>query len=1077
MTTTDETLPLGLYEHLKSASLMGRAIPEGAQWQEEILKKDDYNIPELLTQFFATQLAPALESLKTPADQVELVNRMMALLPQEADEQNDSLLTDDHSNVIQMRELALTNTKTTRPDIPLSDVALMTNTSKDLNLNTEIQKELESADRVDLLCSFLKMSGVNSLSEQLKAIKNRGIPFRIITTTYMGVTDRKAIDRLVKEYGAEVKISYQGDSTRLHAKAWLFHRNTGMSTGYVGSSNLSSAALTDGLEWNVRISSPITPGLIRQFEGLFESYWKSGDFTLYTATDQEKQELDTALAKADITGRKSKGLEYDIDSSLLDVHPFPHQVRMLEEMQNARSKGRHRNLAVAATGTGKTVFSALDYRRLCEQSGKKLKLLFIAHRKEILDQARRTFGDVMLKGNFGELLTGGIKPEYNEAVFATIQTLSGAALENYVPDYFDVIIMDECHHIEAASWDKVFNYFEPREFIGLTATPEREDGVNIADKYFGGYVATSIRLWDALEDNLLVPFQYFGIADGTDLRRVNVRGGRYDETDLEKRYTDHKDAERRLRIIVKELREKVDNPLRMKALGFCVSVKHAKYMAQKFNEIGLPAACLVGADSAERRAKVMGNLADDNHELTTIFTVDLFNEGVDIPNIDTLLMLRPTQSLTLFLQQLGRGLRRAPLKSVLTVLDFVGHQNKNFMIHSKYRAFAQNGVLTERDIDTPQLPAGCYFSLDEVTQKQVIQKIRESLDPSKKALITRVKEYLERVQYSEHPTVDIRPTLINFLDNYGMEPQHIYGRSTRFSLPGVTKPVSTTWASLQAATGLRPDLLVSFSNAVSVEVNKRTKALTHVHDTFRINAYLELLNTDILEQDMTDEQRRHAWMLLFSIWPYAKWDGSTEKFSLNEGLATLRKNRGMLQELESVWDFNAATDTTSTLPLFEGEGIPLRTHAYYSREELFAGLSGQEENFKVPGGVVNGVVPFDPTNTTALLVTLDKSETHFSPSTMYKDYAISRSEFAWDSDNKTSANTDIGQVLQHHEELGRRIVLFVRHVKNDSLGTSPYMCLGTVKYISHEGSKPMHIRWALDRPMPASMFQIAKIAS
>lgn len=399
MTTTDETLPLGLYEHLKSASLMGRAIPEGAQWQEEILKKDDYNIPELLTQFFATQLAPALESLKNPADQVKLVNRMMELLPQEADEQNDSLLTDDHSNVIQMRELALTDAKTARPDIPLSDVALMTNTSKDLNLNTEIQKELESADRVDLLCSFLKMSGVNSLSEQLKAIKNRGIPFRIITTTYMGATDRKAIDRLFEEYGAEVKISYQGDSTRLHAKAWLFHRNTGMSTGYVGSSNLSSAALTDGLEWNVRISNPITPGLIRQFEGLFESYWKSGDFTLYTASDNEKQELDTALAKADITGRKSKGLEYDIDSSLLDVHPFPHQERMLEEMQNARSKGRHRNLAVAATGTGKTVFSALDYRRLCKQYGKKLKLLFIAHRKEILDQARRAFGDVMHKGN------------------------------------------------------------------------------------------------------------------------------------------------------------------------------------------------------------------------------------------------------------------------------------------------------------------------------------------------------------------------------------------------------------------------------------------------------------------------------------------------------------------------------------------------------------------------------------------------------------------------------------------------------------------------------------------------------
>lgn len=1075
MTTTNETLPLGLYEHLKSASLMGRAIPEGAQWQEEILKKDDYNIPELLTQFFATQLTPALESLKTPADQVELVNRMMALLPQEADEQNDSLLTDDHSNVIQMRELALTDAKTTRPDIPLSDVALMTNTSKDLNLNTEIQKELESADRVDLLCSFLKMSGVNSLSEQLKAIKNRGIPFRIITTTYMGATDRKAIDRLVEEYGAEVKISYQGDSTRLHAKAWLFHRNTGMSTGYVGSSNLSSAALTDGLEWNVRISNPITPGLIRQFEGLFESYWKSGDFTLYTASDQEKQELDTALAKADITGRKSKGLEYDIDSSLLDVHPFPHQVRMLEEMQNARSKGRHRNLAVAATGTGKTVFSALDYRRLCEQSGKKLKLLFIAHRKEILDQARRTFGDVMLKGNFGELLTVGKKPEYNEAVFATIQTLSGAALENYAPDYFDVIIMDECHHIKAASWDKVFNYFEPREFIGLTATPEREDGVNIADKYFDGYVATSIRLWDALEDHLLVPFQYFGIADGTDLRRINVRGGQYDENALENLYTKD-EAERRLRIIVEELREKVDNPLRMKALGFCVSVKHAKYMAQKFNEVGIPADFLVGTDSAERRTEVMKNLADEAHELTTIFTVDLFNEGVDIPSVDTLLMLRPTQSLTLFLQQLGRGLRRAPLKSVLTVLDFVGHQNKNFMVHHKYRAFVRQGTLTEQDIKSPELPAGCHFHLDEMTQKQVIQKIRESLRMNQNALIDTAKSYLEDMRRNS-TDLDIRPTVIDFINHYGLGLPQIYGRSSKVSLPGVTKPVATTWTSLQAASGLYPDLVVPFQDNVAVETNKRVKALTHVHDMFRINAYLELLNTDILEQDMTDEQRRHAWMLLFSIWPKAKWDGSTKKFSLDEGLATLRKNRGMLQEMESVWNFNAGTDTTSTLPLFEGEGVPLRTHAYYSREELFAGLGGQEENFKVPGGVVNGVVPFDPTNTTALLVTLEKSEKHFSPATMYKDYAISTDEFAWDSQSATTPESPTGQLFQHHEERSRRIVLFARQHRENRLGPEPYMCLGTVKYISHEGSKPMHIRWSLDRPMPASMFQIAKIAS
>ena len=527
---------------------------------------------------------------------------------------------------------------------------------------------------------------------------------------------------------------------------------------------------------------------------------------------------------------------------------------------------------------------------------------------------------------------------------------------------------------------------------------------------------------------------------------------------------------------MEELRKKVDNPLRMKALGFCVSVKHAEYMAQKFNEIGIPADCLVGTDSAERRAEVMGNLADDNHELTTIFTVDLFNEGVDIPNIDTLLMLRPTQSLTLFLQQLGRGLRRAPLKSVLTVLDFVGHQNKNFMIHSKYRAFARQGALTEQDIESPELPAGCHFHLDEMTQEQVIQKIRESLRMNKNALISTVKGYLENMrQDSAEP--NIRPTVIDFINHYGLGLPQIYGRSSKVPLPGVTKPVATTWTSLQAATGLYPDLVVPFQNNISLEVNRRVKALRHVNDSFRINAYLELLNTDILEQDMSDEQRRYAWMLLFSIWPNAEWVGSAERFSLDEGLATLRKNRGILQELESIWQRNAMLDANSTLPLFEGEDIPLRTHAYYSREELFAGLAGQEGSFGVPTGFREGVKTFNSSNTTALVVNLEKSEKHFSPTTMYKDYAISTDEFAWDSQDATTPESQPGQLFQHHEELGHRIVLFVRRNKKDAIGTSPYMCLGTVKYISHEGSKPMHIRWALDRPMPASMFQIAKIAS
>ena len=205
------------------------------------------------------------------------------------------------------------------------------------------------------------------------------------------------------------------------------------------------------------------------------------------------------------------------------------------------------------------------------------------------------------------------------------------------------------------------------------------------------------------------------------------------------------------------------------------------------------------------------------------------------------------------------------------------------MIHSKYRAFARQGALTVDDIESPELPAGCYFSLDEVTQKQVLKKIRESLRMNKNALPSTPPRATWKIYSKTLQSPIFVPLVVDFINHYGLGLPHIYGRSSEVTLPGVTKPVATTWTSLQAASGLYPDLVIPSTTTVSVETNKRVKALTHVHDTFRINAYLELLNTDILEQDMTDEQRRHAWMLLFSIWPKAKWDGSTKEVHPRRG--------------------------------------------------------------------------------------------------------------------------------------------------------------------------------------------------
>ena len=367
------------------------------------------------------------------------------------------------------------------------------------------------------------------------------------------------------------------DRTRLHAKAWLLRRNTGFHTAYVGSSNLSHAALVDGLEWNVRLSAMSTPHLLEKFRATFDSYWENREFELYRPSE-DGDRLRAALETA--SGNRARD-GITVTLSGLEVHPKPFQAEILEELDAERTiHDRHRNLIVAATGTGKTVIAALDYRRLARDThGRDLTLLFVAHRKEILLQARRMYQEVLTDPTFGELLVDGQEPANWRHVFASIQSLSQARLSGITPDHFDVVVIDEFHHAEAASYRRLLDHVRPIELLGLTATPERADGVDVRD-FFGGRVAAELRLWEALEQNLLCPFHYFGIHDGTDLETVQWRRGGYDLAALSGVYTGN-DA--RTRIVLKELGDKVADVAAMRALGFCVSVEHARYMAQRFD--------------------------------------------------------------------------------------------------------------------------------------------------------------------------------------------------------------------------------------------------------------------------------------------------------------------------------------------------------------------------------------------------------------------------------------------------------------------------------------------------------------
>lgn len=1019
-----EPLPHGLYESVLDATLE-RRLETMLDLETDIASVDSAEHSHVLTRHLASAVRQRLVSEKDPARKLELANTILQFVRDASPRVEPPL-----------RQLQAVRRPAgpgeivrygNRPKTPLNDASLLTNAHGEPSLASELKAEIDSADTVDLLCAFVMWRGLRLLEEPLRQAAAVGVPIRVITTTYIGGTEREALDRLVRDFGADVRVQYNAARTRLHAKAWLFRRDTGFDTAYVGSSNLSTSALLDGVEWNVRLSRSATPDLLSKFEATFDSYWNSTEFERYDP-DLDRDRLDDALA--DARGART-GHRVTLDISGLEVTPFPYQQEILDAVEAERIvHDRHRNLIVAATGTGKTVIAALDYRRLC-QDGKRPRLLFVAHRREILEQSQRTYREVLGDGAFGELYVAGARPERWQHVFASVQSLTSYGIETIPRDAFDIVVIDEFHHAEAKTYQRILHHLQPSELLGLTATPERTDGTDVR-RFFDGRTAAELRLWDALGADLLCPFHYFVAADGTDLRQLSWKRGRYDEAELENLFTGN-DA--RSRIVLNELRDKVTDLGAMRALGFCVSVAHAEYMARVFNDAGIPARAVSG--ETQRGARDDALRALRTRQVNILFAADLFNEGLDIPSVDTVLFLRPTESSTVFLQQLGRGLRRTHDKAVLTVLDFVGFHRKEFRFDSKLRALTgarrTDLVKTVKD-GFPFLPPGCSIQMDQQAQAIVLDNVKSQISNRWAQIVSELRV---------HGDAD----LAEFLEGSGI------------ALSDVLRRGSHSWTRLRRDAGLPSEPGSEREEALL----KRVRAFAHVDDADRAQHYRRILRDDApAYDDLAPGEQAFARMLFFSLWN----DGGGH-VDYNAGLQALRSEVAARREISAVVDisFSAARHVSVTL----GGSLawsPLRVHAQYQREEILAAL-----NFpRNPNSFREGVWYSHELNVDAFFITLKKSESDYSPTTMYRDYPISPTLFHWESQSTTSVASATGQ---RYLSGTSTVLLFVRHEQKDEFGTSPYMFLGPATYVSHTGDRPIAITWRLERPMPTDLFTLA----
>lgn len=689
-----------------------------------------------------------------------------------------------------------------------------------MNLAFEITKRLKECDYFEFSVAFISESGLAVLKQILLNLKEKGVKGRIITSTYLGFNAPKMFKQLLSFSNIEVRI-FEQEHCGFHPKGFIFHTGNHRDI-IVGSSNLTQTALESNQEWDLFFTSHENGELASQVSNEFDIQW----------------ELSTPLTNEWIESYKETYVKpvrpASVQSSKI-IKPNKMQEEALKSLKNLRENNKDKALLISATGTGKTFLSAFDVRRF-----KPKRLLFVVHRRNIAEAALRSFQYLIPNVSMG-IFSGNTKETDSDFIFSTVQTIHKKEYrEMFDRDAFDYIIIDEVHRAGAQSYQDIVDYFKPKFLLGMSATPERSDDFDIYEM-FDHNIAYEIRLIQAMEYNLLCPFHYYGITDMT------IDGIEIDDKSEFNILT----SELRVDYIIEKINEYGYSGDRVHGLIFCSRKDECEKLSQLFNMRGYKTIALTGDSSEEMRQKAIDSLeSNDENSLDYIFTVDIFNEGIDIPKVNQVVMLRPTESAIVFVQQLGRGLRKNDSKEYVVIIDFIGNYEKNFLIpvalsgQTNYNKDSLRQFVCEGSLITP---GASTIQFDQITEKRIYQSI-DAANFTQVRLIKdsykQLKEKLGRIprlkEFEQYGAIDVQLMFQNkslgcyhtFLSKYEKD-YHIH-----FS---TLEEKYLQFISSKLSSGKRVEEL----EAIKLIINKRTNLLTHLKETLNSDYKIELPDVGI----------------------------------------------------------------------------------------------------------------------------------------------------------------------------------------------------------------------------------------